>query len=315
AYRWETFPAMSLGWVISEEGFMSGLSFMNFLKLRGSYGETGNKDISSSRFITSYSNNLSDRYGDASLISGGTRISNLGTPTLTWETTESLDVGVDFGLLQNRINGSVAYYRQDVTDLLLFSGLPPSAGVGGIWNNIGDMRNYGVEFSINSTNINIPELGFKWTSRFNLTLSNDEVLALTPRYDLEGLGVRSGRTIAKTGLNLWNYYICEWAGVDPERGVDLIYEIDYEHWEQTGETVKTGRVIPATQTNLGRNSIILEGKTSVPKYFGGFDNTFTFKGFDLNIFFTFTGGHYLYDYEEQRTTSVQYGQVVLREDL
>lgn len=314
-YRWETFPAMSLGWVISEENFISGLSFMNFLKLRGSYGETGNKDISSSRFITSYSNNLSDRYGDASLISGGTRISNLGTPTLTWETTESLDVGVDFGFLQNRINGSVAYYRQDVTDLLLFSGLPPSAGVGGIWNNIGDMRNYGVEFSINSTNINIPELGFKWTSRFNLTLSNDEVLALTPRYDKEGLGVRSGRTIAKTGLNLWNYYICEWAGVDPERGVDLIYEIDYEHWEQTGETVKTGRVIPATQTNLGRNSIILEGKTSIPKYFGGFDNTFTFKGFDLNVFFTFTGGHYLYDYEEQRTTSVQYGQVVLREDL
>jgi hypothetical protein len=140
-------------------------------------------------------------------------------------------------------------------------------------------------------------------------------MALTPRYDQEGLGVRRGRTVAKTGLNLWNYYICEWAGVDPERGVDLIYEIDYAHWEQTGETVKTGRVIPATQTNLGRNAIILEGKTSIPKYFGGFDNTFTFKGFDLNVFFTFTGGHYLYDYEEQRTTSVQYGQVVLREDL
>jgi len=314
-FRWETFPAFSLGWVISEESFFSGIEFINFLKLRGSYGETGNKDISASLFVTQYSNNLNNRYGDASLISGSTRISNLGTPTLTWETANSLDFGVDYGLFKNRVNGSVAYYQQDVYDLLLFSQLPPSAGVNGIWNNIGDMRNYGLEFSINSTNLNIPGLALKWTTRFNFTLSNDEVLALTPRYDDEGLGVGRGQTISKTGLNLWNYYICEWAGVDPEKGVDMIYEIDYEHWQETGETVKTGRKIPATQTNLGRNRIIMEGVTSQPKYFGGLDNSFEFKGFDLNIFFTFTGGHYIYDYEEQRTTSVQYGQVVLREDL
>lgn len=103
--------------------------------------------------------------------------------------------------------------------------------------------------------------------------------------------------------------------MDPERGVDLIYEIDYEHWENTGETVKTGRLIPATQTNLSRNRIVLEGITSQPTYFGGFDNTFRYRNFDLNLFFSFTGGNYMYDYEEQRTTSVQYGQVVLRTDL
>ena len=314
-YRWETFPSFSLGWIISEESFFSGIQFVNFLKLRGSYGETGNKDIPPNVFQTILTNDLEDRYGDASLISGGTRISNLGTPTLTWETTNSLDFGIDFGLLQNKINGSVAYYRQDITDLLLFSELPPSSGVSGIWNNIGDMRNEGIEFSVNSVNVHNTGAGFKWTTRFNITMSDDEVLSLTPRYDEEGLGVNRGRTISKTGMNLWNYYINEWAGVDPERGVDMIYEIDYEHWEETGETVKTGRIIPATQTNLGRNRIIMEGKTSQPKYFGGFDNTFEYKGFDLSIFFTFTGGHYIYDYEEQRTTSVQYGQVVLRDDL
>ncbi len=315
SYRWETFPSVSAGWVVSEESFFSRLSFVNFLKIRGSFGETGNKDIASNLFQTIFTNNPDDRYGEIGLISGGTRISNLGVPTLTWETTQSFDIGVDYGFLGNRINGSLAFYRQDITDLLLRSELPPSASVSGIWNNIGDMRNQGWEISVNSTNIHNQNLKLKWTTRINFTLSDDEVLSLTPRYDSEGLGVSGNRTISKTGLNLWNYYIAEWAGVDPERGVDMIYEIDYAHWEETGETVKTGRLIPATQTNLSRNRIILEGKTSVPKYFGGFDNIIEFMGFDLNIFFTFTGGHYIYDYEEQRTTSVQYGQVVLRDDL
>jgi len=315
-YRWETFPAFSFGWILSEENFFASfIQVMNFLKLRGSFGETGNKNIPANRFVTTFSNDLEDRYGEAGLISGGTRISNLGTPTLTWETTNSYDVGVDFGFLENRIGGSIAFYRQDVTDLLLRSELPPSAGVSGIWNNVGDMRNQGWEISFSSVNINNTSLGLRWKTTFNLTLSKNEVLALTPRYDQEGLGVSKGRTISKTGKALWNYYICEWAGVDPAKGVDMIHEIDYEHWEETGETVKTGRLIPATQTNLSRNRIVFEDKTSQPTFFGGLDNTLEFRGFDLNIFFSFTGGHYLYDYEEQRTTSVQYGQVVLRKEL
>lgn len=312
-YRWQTFPSVSVGWIISEESFFSGIPFVNFFKIRGSMGKTGNKEIPSNRFVTTYTNDLANRYGEASLISGGSRINNLGTPDLTWETTSSYDAGIDFGLFENRIDGSVAYYQQDITDLLLFSELPPSAGVNGIWNNIGDMRNRGWEFTLNSVNVNTG--AFNWTMNFNLTLSSNKVLALTPRYDQEGLGVTSGRTISKTGGRLWNYYICEWAGVDPERGVDMIYEIDYKHWERTGETVKTGRLIPATQTNMSRNRIVMEGVTSQPTYFGGFDNTFKYKNFDLNLFFSFVGGHYLYDYEEQRTTSVQYGQVVLRTDL
>ncbi len=315
SYRWETFPAVSFGWVVSEESFFEGVPGINFLKFRGSFGETGNKSIPSNRFVTVYSNEQQNRYGESSLISGGSRLSNLGTPTLTWETTNSYDIGVDYGIFGNRINGSLAYFVQDINDLLLASELPPSAGIGSIWNNIGDMRNKGWEFSVNSVNLHKPGLGLKWSSSFNLTLLDDEVLSLTPRYNQEGLGVSKGWTISKTGMNLWNYYICEWAGVDPEKGVDMIYEIDYELWEETGETVKTGRIIPATTTNLNRNKIVMEGKTSQPKYYGGFDNTLTFKGFDLNIFFTFTGGHYIYDYEEQRTTSVQYGQVVLRKDM
>jgi len=313
--RWQNFAAWSAGWIISDESFFSGIPVVNFLKLRGSYGQTGNKDIPSSRFVTTFSNNRNDRYGEASLISGGTRIGNLGVPALTWETTNSFDVGIDYGILDNRFNGSIAYYLRDIEDLLLFSSLPPSAGISGIWNNIGDMQNSGLEFSLSSVIALNQTRGFKWTSDFNIATNQNKILSLTPMYDQQGLGIDQGYTKSVTGGHLWAYYINEWAGVDPEKGVDMIYEIDYKHWENTGETVKTGRLIPATQTNMSRNRIIMQDKTSIAKWYGGITNNIDFKGFNLNFLFNFAGGHYLYDYEEQRTTSVQYGQVVLRKDL
>lgn len=314
ATRWETFTAWSAGWILSDEPFFN-IDAIDLFKLRGSFGQTGNKDISSNLFYTTFSNDRDDRYGEPTLIPGGSRISNLGVPTLTWETTNSYDVGVDFGLFRNKITGSLAYYLQDVTDLLLKTSLPPSAGVGGLYDNIGDMRNYGVEFNFSSVNIHRPADNFKWSTDFNISTNHNEVMGLTPALDREGRGITKGNGISRTGGRLWAYYMAEFAGVDPDKGVEMIHEIDYEHWEKTGETVKTGRLIPATQTNLQRNRVVLEDKTSVPVISGGFTNNLTYKGFDVNLLFTFSGGHYLYDYTEHRATSVQYGQVVLRDDL
>ncbi len=312
--RWEIFPAYSLGWIISDEDFFTPL-WVEMLKLRGSYGRTGNKDINPNLFQTNFTNNRAHRYGAPTLIPGGSRISNLGTPTLTWETTNSYDVGIDFEIFRSRISGSLAYYLQDVDDLLLFSMLPQSSGVNGVWNNIGNMRNHGLEFSLYSTNVHRPESAFRWTTDFNFSTNNNEVLSLTPMLDRDGRGVESGGTISRTGGRLWAWYMAEFAGVDPEKGVDMIYEIDYAHWQATGETIKTGRLIPATQTNLARNRMILEDKTRLPRFTGGMTNRIEYRGFDLNILITFSGGHYIYDYEEKRTTMVQYGQVLLRKDM
>ena len=312
--RWQIFPAYSAGWIISDENFFTA-NWVDMLKLRGSYGRTGNKDINPNLFQTNFTNLRGHRYGEPSLIPGGSRIANLGTPTLTWETTNSYDAGFDFGLYRNRVSGSIAYYLQDVDDLLLFSMLPPSSGVNGVWNNIGNMRNHGWEFSVYSVNIHKPEQPFRWTTDFNFSTNNNEVLSLTPMLDRDGRGVESGGAISRTGGRLWAWYMAEFAGVDPEKGVDMIYEIDYAHWQATGETVKTGRLIPATQTNLSRNRVILEDKTRLPRFTGGMTNRLEYKGFDLNILITFSGGHYIYDYEEKRTTMVQYGQVLLRKDM
>jgi TonB-linked SusC/RagA family outer membrane protein len=313
--RWQNFVAWSAGWIISDEQFFSYVPVVNFLKLRGSFGQTGNKDIPPSRFVTTYTNDRNDRYGLSTLISGGTRIGNLGVPALTWETTNNYDIGIDYGILNNRLNGSFAYYLRDIKDLLLFSSLPPSAGVGGLWNNIGDMRNSGLEFSLNSVNIHKPDREFKWMTDFNIASNHNKVISLTPMYDRQGIGVDRGYTKSVTGGHLWAYYVCEWAGVDAEKGVDMIYEIDYELWEKTGETIKTGRLIPATQTNMTRNRIVMQDKTAIPKWYGGINNDIEFKGFSLSLMFTFSGGNYIYDYEEQRTTSAQYGQVVLRREM
>lgn len=315
-YRWGTFTAFSAGWLMSEESFMANLSFIESLKLRGSYGQTGNKDIPANKTMTTYGNNVDWRYGTIDLINAGTRVTNIGNPTLTWETTNSYDIGVDYGIFKNKINGSVAYYVQDVKDLLLSSPLASSAGVdgGNFWDNIGDMRNSGFEFELHSTNIH-SKSGFRWTSDFNITTNDNKVMKLTPDVDRAGAGLIQGNTISRSGGRLRTYFMAEDAGVDPEKGVNMIWEIDQKLYRETGETVKTGRKIPATKTNLQLNRIIHEEKTSIPRIYGGLSNTLEYKNFVLTIFFNFSAGNYLYDYDEQRTTDVQYGQVLLRKEM
>ncbi|NJN28308.1 MAG: TonB-dependent receptor [Cyclobacteriaceae bacterium] len=315
-FRWGTFTAFSAGWLLSEENFLTGVKMIESLKLRGSYGQTGNNDIPGNKTITTYENRSDWRYGPLDQINGGTRITNIGNPTLTWETTNSYDVGIDYGLFNNKLSGSVAWYMQDVSDLLLSSPLTPSSGVNNanFWNNIGDMKNYGFEFNARSINLHT-KWGLRWVSDFNITTNDNKVVRLTPDVDRAGAGIINESKISRTGGRLWAYFMAEDAGVDPEKGVNMIWEIDYDHYLATGETLKTGRKVPATSTNLQRNRIIHNDKTEIPRFYGGLNNTLTYKGFDFSLFFNFAMGSYLYDYDEQRTTDVQYGQVILRKIL
>ncbi len=313
-YRWGNFLAVSAGWIMTEESFMQSLDVINFLKLRGSLGQTGNKDIPNNLTETYFNMDLGFRYVDPTLIGGGTRVNNIGVPSLTWETTDSYDAGIDFGLFENRISGSVAYYRQDVFDLLLKAPIPSSVGVpsGAVWNNIGDMRNQGIEFSFNS--VNISNSDFSWRTTFNISTNQNEVLRLTPDVDREGAGIITRGKITKTGGSLNTYYMAESAGIDPDKGVEMIYEIDIDHFNETGETVKTGKKIPATENNCNLHRIIHEGKTNIPTYFGGLSNQFMYKNFDFSFLLSFSGGNYLYDMLEIQTT-IPHSNFVMRKDL
>lgn len=316
-YRWGSFTAYSAGWILSDEEFFSPLSnIVNMLKIRGSYGQTGNNSIPANTNVTTYNNGGNFRYGDAADINVGTRVTNIGSKAITWEKTGNYDIGVDFGLFKNRISGSFAYYYRDISDMLLKVDLPPSTGVGSnqIWSNVGDMVNQGIEFNISSVNIQIND--FTWSTDFNITTNQNEIKSLTSKLDKGGKGISYGNsTRAITGQRLGTYIMAEYAGIDPERGVEMIWEIDTKVYDETGQTIKTGRKIPATQENVNRHLVKFDDKTTIPTYFGGINNSFSYKGFELNVFFTFSGGNYIYDYNLKRASYVHNGQTVLLADV
>ncbi len=311
--RWATFASGSLGWIISEEKFFDS-QLVNMLKLRGSFGQTGNTNIPSG--ITS--DNYSVRTG-TTLGLPSTEFGSVGNSDIKWETTSTTDVGIDFGLFKNRINGSLAFYRQKVEDMLLAVSLPYSAGISGgniIWQNVGDMRNNGVEFNVDATVFNKI---FKWNLGFNFSYNKNKILALDPESDAGNVGITQMEddedqviTIFKKGLPCGNWYMAESAGVDPEKGIPMIYEVRVN---DDGTTSHTGNIIPGTSDNLANNRMILDGKTSLPKFIGGFNSRFSYKNFDLAMYFSFATGHYIYNRLLQSTLTPNRGVRTLSDKL
>ncbi len=127
--------------------------------------------------------------------------------------------------------------------------------------------------------------------------------------------MNSGLTRNISGKRLSTYFVSEYAGVDPQTGIPLIYEIDRDYFNQTGQTRKTGNVIPASRANMQNHRIMQDDKTGLPTFFGGFTNTFSFKGLELLALFTFQGGNYLYDNAEVGNLYVGQGGGTLRREL
>jgi len=311
--RWATFLSGSAGWIISEENFFNS-KLVNLLKLRGSFGQTGNTNIPSGITSDKYEVRTSDNLGIPS-----TKLVSIGNSDIKWETTSTLDFGFDFGLLNNRINGSLAYYKQNVKDMLLAVALPYSAGIFGgniIWQNIGDMQNQGIEFNVDAALI---EKSFTWNVGLNFSTNKNKILSLDPSSDANNVGITQAEpyedrviTIFKKGLPLGNWYMAESAGVDSEKGIPMIYEVQVN---EDGTTSHTGNIIPGTTTNLEENRMILKGKTSLPKFVGGFTNQFAYKNFDLNLNFSFATGHYIYNRLLQSTLTPNRGVRALSNKL
>lgn len=320
--RWGNFAALSAGWILSEENFMSFLSDIAFLKLRASFGQTGNEAIPSYLFVQSY--NTDYTYGSQDIKGrGGTLPSNM-VSGLTWEKTNSFDGGLDFGFLENRISGTIAYYYKIVDNLLLQTPLPISTGIDGgayvywanqAWGNIGRLDNSGFEFEISSTNIN--RKNFKWTTSFNFGTNRNEI----KRLDAEGNNViGQGYRINSVGGNINEWYMARFVDVDPATGVERILARDQEYFDQTGITRAlkasdgSDSLIYASRANLQQNQFRLKGKSSNPTYYGGITNTFKYKGLDFSFFVSFSGGNYIFDYDEQTTSNISPTRV-LRKDV
>jgi TonB-linked SusC/RagA family outer membrane protein len=289
--RWATFFAWGAGWIITDEAFLKDTDWLNLLKLRGSYGTTGNTNVSHSMTYMTWGLDVNNIFGVNYPVSGSSTVGPLGSSTLKWETTANLDVGFDYGLFDNRINGSFAYYTQTVSDLILQGHVQPSVGYNNnrIYENVGDLRNWGFEFNISSVNIQHGE--WTWKTDFNISTNRNKILTLNANE--KGKGNEESQHIRKEGEALNTWYLCNNAGVDPERGIYMIEQRDADRWNSEYKTVATGKLIPMTNNNVANNKMIQHGKTPLPLFYGGLTNTFYYRGFDLNMLLSFAGGHYL----------------------
>lgn len=317
--RWATFPSVGLGWVLSEESFFK-VPFISLLKIRGSYGKTGNSAVPAFVYLPGFSI-MQPSYASYEEYMY-TAFNNLASD-VKWETSDNTDIGIDFGFLNNRINGSIAYYNKETSGLLLQVPLPPSAGIkieanqnwvsNTVWKNVGNMRNNGVEFNIQANAITNKD--FAWDISYNHTWANNKVLELDPSVDLTGSGLFGSYTLTKSGGKIGTYYLADFAGIDPEKGIPLIWERDATIFTETGKTVRTGNKVPASASNCGNNQFYLDGKSTLPSYFGGLRNSFRYKDFDLNFLITYTGGNHFMDYVDWRLHYVHTGENALATDL
>lgn len=308
--RWATFPGLSAGWIISEESFLKNSQVVNFLKLRASYGATGNAEIGNFSWQKSFT-----YVGYNAAIYGGLQggqFTNPGNSDLSWETTTQFDLGLEYRLANNRIKGSIDFYNKDSKDLLLEYSLGPLFGtINNVMTiNLGTVRNRGVEFSISSQNIETKN--FSWSTDFNISHNKNEVLSTytAPFLNYEYQFV-SGTSIAAPGYPLGTYYLTQFAGFDPNNGNELFYERDRTAFAVAGRTQKTGNVWDGTVNNQsGNNQFIIDGKTPYPVFFGGFNNTFRFKNIELSALLYYQYGNWIYDQGERVQSYPNQGQVL-----
>jgi len=290
-YRWGKFPSVSAGWIVSEEEFLKGNKVINYLKIRGSYGKTGNNaGIGSYAARTLYSGSL---YANANSFSS----SQVGNADLRWESQLKSDVGFNMSLLNNRITVAADYFNNNINGLLLNAPVLYTVGIpnSSITTNIGSMRNRGIEITVNTVNFRRGD--FSWTSSLNYTHVKNKVLDLVA---VTGNGdITSNATVASVGRPLGEYKMYNWAGVDPANGYPMWYAANgvIKEWNQVTQkyTLKDGS---ATTALTSTDQAYQEGKTGTPTWYGGFDNTFTYKNFDLNVGITYSGGNYLYNITE-----------------
>lgn len=270
--RYGFFPAVSAGWVISQEDFMAKSGALSFLKLRTSYGLVGNAEIGSFPHRGLFT-------GDAGYAgSAGQRPSQIGNPDLKWETTKQFDVGLDFGFFNNRINGEIDYYIKNTSGLLLAVNVPSTTGFSTQVRNVGKLENKGFEFVVNSQNL----IGkFKWSTSLNLAANRNKVVNINGQI-IQG-GMRNMSRVME-GQPIGVFYTVEYAGVDPKNGDALFYKntVDPE----------TGQVDRSTVSNADYNTAqrVVVGNPN-PKIVGGITNNFSYRNFDLSVFFNGVAGN------------------------
>ena len=307
------FPSIGGGWEITKEDFwqqMGADKIFSSFKLKASWGRVGNNNgLGQYASYGTYGSSLYN--GNPTLAPSAT-----GNNQLAWETSSKTDVGFDFGILKDRITGSVGYYKDNVSGLILTYPEPPSAGLPTSPSvNIGSLYNQGIEFNLDAEVIR--KGAFRWNANFNISYNQNKITALIPgtnsiTYSTSGLEIAN---INRVGGSVGDLYIVKSAGVDPATGDRIFLNAAGQkvYYTFTGTThyyvMGASGLTPYLTAAGGQNTINQAADASdygnaVPKVVGGFSNTFHYKNFDMNLLFTYQLGFYVY-YGTQATLTDQ----------
>ncbi len=317
--RFGIFPAVGLGWIISEEDFLKDNEVISNLKLRGSYGLTGNAEIPNFDRFGTYAAGAD--YNSQPGISPG----RLPNTRLGWEKSATLDLGLDVALWGGRLSGTFAYYNKKTTDLLLNVSTPASTGFASVLQNIGEISNSGIEISLGSKNL----VGdFTWATDFNIAFNRNKVISnagLPP----DAVG-GPGETRILPGYPIGNYFINRFAYVQPSDGMVKIQFRDTVQLRDANGAISVQGNATTFDPNKPNNKANVSGKWSektvlvrggsplfynlngeltdtydtqdrvplgqpYPTAFGAVSNTFTYAGFDLTVLVNFSIGNTIYD--------------------
>ena len=282
-HRWGTFWSFGGSWKISREKFLEEAAndWLTNLTLRASYGAQGNDNVGYYAYKALYE--IGSSFGESTL-----HASRLETPELSWETNLNLNVGLDFGFWSNRLNGTIEFFQRASKDLLFARDLVPSGGFTSIDANIGKLKNYGWEFTINGT----PVLTKDWTWKLsvNATTYKNEIVELPT-----DVMWQSTKKWVKGG-SLYDFWLYEWAGVNPENGNPQWYYTDTDG----------SRKITEDYSSLNSDDKVKVG-SSLPKVSGGFQSDLTWKDLSLSMLFSYAIGGKLYNNDYNSMISVSGG--------
>ncbi len=287
--KWDFFPSAGLAWNVSDENFFKNINVINTLKLRATYGVSGNYNISvyGTQSGLTYSSRMS--FGE---VAAPAYLFNptVGNPNVGWEKTATTNLGLDFGLLKNRITGTVDVFRAKTTDILYKRNLPQSSGVTDIFENIASTLNKGIEVMVTSQNIQNKD--FKWSTTVTFSKTKQEILDITNGKNI----VVDERNSLLIGQPITSFYTFKKLGI--WQADEAAVAATYRYGSATGNTFKVGDIkLQDISGPDGKPDGIIDATydrtyigSTVPDWVGGLQNSFTYKNFDLGVYLLFRYG-------------------------
>ena len=277
--RFGYFPSASVAWRLSQESFLQGVEAISDLKLRVSYGLTGDQEIGDFQNISFYT--PTRYYGNA-----GVKLRNIADPSLTWQENKMLNIGLDYDLLAGRISGSLEFFQSSKSKLLSQDPIPGTTGFPTITRNSGEIQNTGFELSLNARVMDKND--FQWNVGFNITTIKNEIKSLTnDGILLSGYSDLAPTHIMKVGQPVSSFWGVKYLGVDPETGDPMYKDLDEDG-------------------DIDGDDAMIIGK-AFPDFFGGLTNTFKYKKWDMSVFMRYSFGNDVYNLIRPVYESLGYG--------